>query len=337
MPAPMPLPTPPLPSARIKTRQLVLLAHLDRERSVLRAAEAVGMSQPAASKLLRELEEFLGVRLFERHARGIEPTQYGEILVRHAHSVLAEIRRAQEEVDALKQGRLHRVSIGTVVSPGAELVPMAISLLEQRHPQMIVSVEVDYSRPMVAKLLDGRLDIVIGRILDPPDAAHLHFEALAEEPHSLIARPQHPLARRRKLGVSDLVAHTWILPPDESILRERLTAMFLQHGLGLPQRIVETSSLPLITNLLRCTDMLVALPAEVVRPYCNAGMLAVLPIDLGVHMDSFGIITRRGHGLARGAAETLAALREAVAVVYGARPALAPGRRVGVRGRGRSV
>jgi DNA-binding transcriptional LysR family regulator len=318
---------PPLPSARIKTRQLVLLTHLDRERSVLRAAEAVGMSQPAASKLLRELEEFLGIRLFERHARGVEPTPYGEILVRHAHSVLAEIRRAQEEIDALKQGRLHRVSIGTVMSPGTDLVPMAVSLLEQRHPQMIVSVEMDYSRPLVAKLLEGRLDIVIGRILDPGDAAQLQFEALAEEPHRLIARPKHPLARQRKLSVGDLVEHTWIMPPAESILRERLNAMFLQHGLGLPQKIVETSSLPMITNLLRRTDMLVALPEEVVHPYCSAGMLIALPIDLGVRMDSFGIITRRGHGLARGAAQTLAALREAAVTVYGARPAPARARR----------
>jgi len=318
---------PALPNTRIKTRQLALLAHLDRERSVLRAAEAVGMSQPAASKLLRELEEFLGVPLFERHARGVEPTAYGEILVRHAHSVLSEMRRAQEEVDALKQGRLYRVSIGTVMSPGTDLVPMAISMLEQRHPQMIVSVQMDYSRTIVAKLLEGQLDIVIGRILDPGDAAGLSFEALAEEPHSLIARPQHPLAKQRRLGIDDLVEHTWIFPPAESILRERLNAMFLQRGLSLPQKIVETSSLPMITNLLRRTDMLVALPEEVVRPYCDAGMLRVLPIDLGVRMDSFGIITRRGHGLSRGAAETLAVLREAAAVVYGTPAAGARGKR----------
>ena len=320
-------PIPSLLNTRIKTRQLALLAHLDRERSVLRAAEAIGMSQPAASKLLRELEEALGVNLFERHARGVEPTPYGEILVRHAHSVLSEIRRAHEEVDALRRGHLYRVSIGTVMSPGTDLVPMAVSLLEQRHSQMIVTVEMDFSRPLVAKLLEGRLDIVIARILDPQDAARLSFEALAQEPHSLIARRQHPLAKQRRLTIEDLVEHTWILPPPPSILRERLTAMFLQRGLSLPQKIVETSSLPMITNLLRRTDMLVALPQEVVRPYCDAGMLAVLPIDLGVRMDSFGIITQRGHRLSRGAAETLAVLREAAASVYGP-PAAARTRRV---------
>jgi DNA-binding transcriptional LysR family regulator len=324
LPALPALPSP--PPTRIKTRQLALLAHLDRERSVLRAAEAIGMSQPAASKLLRELEDGLGIALFERHARGVVPTPYGDILVRHAHSVLAEVRRAHEEIDALKRGLLTRVAIGTVMSPGTDLVPMAVSMLEQRHPQMIVSVEMDFSRALVARLLEGRLDVVIGRILDPQDAARLDFEALAHEPHSLIARAKHPLARQRKLGIEDLVEHTWILPPAPSVLRERLNAMFLQRGLSLPQKIVETSSLPMITNLLRRTDMLVALPEEVVRPYCDADMLAVLPIDLGVRMDSFGIITLRGHRLSHGAAETLAVLREAAVGVYGS-PAALRGRR----------
>lgn len=306
---------------RIKTRQMLLLSHLDRERSVLRAADAAGMSQPAASKLLRELEEALGVALFERHARGVEPNAYGEILMRRAHSVLSEIRRAHEEVEALKRGERYRVAIGSVMSPGTDLLPKALSLLARRHPQMVVSVEMDTSRPMVAKLLDGQLDIVVGRILDPENAAGLAFEALAEEPHSLIARAGHPLSRRRKLRVEDLVDHAWVLPPAESILRERINAMFLQRGLPLPARIVETSSVPMITNLLRCNDMLVALPEDVVRPYCSAGMLQVLPIELNVRMDAFGIITRRGHALSRDAEEALHALREAARAVYGRRAA----------------
>lgn len=312
----MPSPRTPPAHSRIKTRQMLLLAHLDRERSVLRAADAAGMSQPAASKLLRELEEALGVALFERHARGVEPNAYGRILMRHAHSVLAEIRRAQEEVEALKRGERYRVAIGSVMSPGTELLPTALARLEQRHPQMVVSVEMDTSRPLVAKLLEGRLDIVIGRVLDPENAAGLAFEPLAEEPHSLIARAGHPLSRRRRLGVEDLVDCTWVLPPSESILRERINAMFLQRGLQLPARIVETSSVPMITNLLRRSDMLVALPEDVVRPYCDAGMLRVLPIELNVRMDAFGLITRRGHALSGDAQEALQALREAAQTVY---------------------
>jgi DNA-binding transcriptional LysR family regulator len=308
---------PPILSTRFKTRQFALLAHLDKERSVLRAAEALGMTQPAASKLLKELEDYLGVALFERHARGVVPTPYGKILVRHAHSVLSEIFRAQEEVDALKLGLFQRVSIGTVMSPCTELVPLAVSLLEKRHPNMVINVQMEFSHKLVKMLMDGQLDLAIGRILDPETASHLDFVPLSDEPHSLIARPQHPLANRDKLSMNDLVGHTWIFPPDSSILRDRLNAMFLQQGLSLPEKIVETTFLPMITSLLRQTDMLVALPKEVVRPYCDAGMLCVLPIDLGLRMDSFGIITRRGYELSPEAVKTLVALREAAETLYG--------------------
>jgi DNA-binding transcriptional LysR family regulator len=80
-------------SSRFKTRQLQLLVHLDEHRSVLHAADASHITQPAASKLLRELEETLGVELFVRHTRGVEPTWYGEILVRHAPA-LEELKHA---------------------------------------------------------------------------------------------------------------------------------------------------------------------------------------------------------------------------------------------------
>lgn len=306
--------------ARIKTRQLALLAHLDRHRSVLRAADAAGMSQPAASKLLRALEDMLGVPLFERHARGVVPTAFGEVLVQHAHTVLSELRRAQDAVDALRRGDRLRVAIGSVMSPGTDLVPQALALLAGDQPRMVVSVEIDNSRPLIAKLLDGRLDIVIGRILDPDQAAELDFEPLAEEPHSLIARTGHPLQKKRGLRVQHLADYAWVLPPADSVVRERLQAMFLQRGVAMPERIVETASVPLTTQLLRGSDMLVALPEPVVRPYCDAGMLCVLPIDLGVRIDAFGLITRRHRPHSAGCAQALDALRAVARRVYRGTP-----------------
>ena len=94
--------------SRLKTRQISLLVHLDKHRSVLKAAQAVAMTQPAASKLLREFEDALEVKLFDRHSRGIKPTWFGEILVRHARSILSEISLAQEEIAALKDGLSER-------------------------------------------------------------------------------------------------------------------------------------------------------------------------------------------------------------------------------------
>jgi len=306
--------------ASLKTRQLMLLLHLDEQRSVLRAAEAANMTQPAASKLLSEMENLLGVALFERHARGVEPTAYGELLIRRARSALSELARARDEISALRSGRLGSAAIGTVVNPGTNLVPMAINAVKRDYPDVQIRIEMDYSRPLVSKLLDGQLDIVVGRIMDPEVAGDLLFEPLADEPHSVIVRAGHPLTRRRRITHADLVAYGWIVPPAASVLRTRLDAAFLEHGLQPPQNIVETSSLPVITNLLRESDLLTALPIEAVAAYVQSRQLAALPIALGVRMQEFGIIRRRDQQLTPAAERVFQALHAAARELYAKAP-----------------
>ena len=303
-------------ASRLKTRHLLLLLHLYEQRSVVRAAEAANMTQPAASKLLAEMEDMLGVQLFERHARGVEPTWYGQVLIRRARSALSEIGRAHDEIAALRAGRMGQASIGTVVNPGTTLVPQAIASVKRDFPDILIRVEMDYSRPLVAKLLDGQLDIVIGRIMGPEGAGELEFEPLADEPHSVIVRTGHPLAERGRVNHADLVDYGWIMPPAASVLRNRLDSVFLEHGLSPPSSIVETSALPVIIHLLRHSDMLAALPAESVAPYLQTGQMQALLIDLGVRMDYFGIIRRRDQQLSPGAERVLGALRVAARQIY---------------------
>src|SRR3979490_3460918 len=99
-----------LTRSRLNARQLSLLVQLDEKRSVVHAAEAAYLTQPAASKFLTGLEDALGVALFTRHARGVEPTPYGEILVRHARGALAELRQAHQEVPASRRGLSEQLS-----------------------------------------------------------------------------------------------------------------------------------------------------------------------------------------------------------------------------------
>lgn len=303
-------------ATRLKTRHLLLLLHLYEQRSVLRAAEAANMTQPAASKLLAEMEDLLGVPLFERHARGVEPTWYGQVLIRRARSALSEIGRAQDEIAALRSGRTGQAAIGTVVNPGTNLVPQAVAALKRDFPDILIRIEMDYSRPLVAKLLDGQLDIVVGRIMGAEGSSELEFEPLADEPHSVIVRAGHPLAGRSRVSYGDLVEHGWIMPPDGSVLRSRLDAVFLEHGLVPPQNIVETTSLPVTIHLLRHSDMLTALPAESVAPYLQTGQMLVLPIALDVRMEFFGIIRRRDQLLSPGAERVLEALRQTARRLY---------------------
>jgi len=303
--------------SRLKIRQITLLAQLDEERSVLRAAKALGMTQPAASKQLKEMEDALQVQLFERHARGIVPTSSGEILVRHARSILSEIDLAQQELATLQSGLSGQASLGTVTTPAANLVPVAIQLLKQQHPGLLVNVELDHSRPLLAKLLQGQLDVLVARIPDPQTTENLQFEPLCDERHAVLIGAQHPLANKPDVKLEALLEQPWILPPPGSVLRERLAGFFMQRGLPLPANIIQTQSLPVITHLLRTSQAVAVLQYEAVQPLCESGLLAVLIQDLGLDIGCFGIVTRKGHGLSPGGRALLDCLRTAASSVYG--------------------
>ena len=303
--------------SHLKTRQLVLLVELGRQGSILHAAQAANLTQPAASKLLADLEHALGVKLFERLPRGVAPTWYGEVMIRRAGAALAELDAGHQEVMALLSGLSGRVAVGSVLTPSTTLLPAAVVALKARQPLLHVAITVDTSRPMIKQLHNGELDLVIGRVLDSESAAQLSFEPLTDEPHCLIVRAGHPLAGRSDLRLQELAQQSWILPPSGSILRDRLTALFLTAGLQQPQQAVETLSLPVVTALLLQSDMVVAQPEALVKPYLDAGLLKVLDHNLGLRMDAYGIVTRRGHQLSPGAELMLNCLRDQARVRAG--------------------
>jgi DNA-binding transcriptional LysR family regulator len=307
----------PVVRSPLKTHQLALLVHLDEERRLARAAEVVGLTQPAASKLLRQIETTLDVKIFERHARGLVPTCYGEILIRHARLALSELRLAHEEIAALRSGRSGKAAVGTITDPGTTLVPLAIARVKERHPDTLIQVDIGSSRELVRRLLEGHLDMAVARLLDAETADELSYEPLAaDEPHAVIASAKHPLVGRADVELEDLIEQPWVLPPPGSLVRDRLTAMFLQEGLPQPSNIVEASSLPVIAMLLMQSNMVVAMPETAVRSYCDAGMLAVLVRNLPLGVGGFGLITRRNSKLAPAAQLMLEALRELGALMY---------------------
>lgn len=306
--------------SHLKMRHLILLVELGRHASIVTAARAARLTQPAASRLISDLEHVLGVQLFERMARGVQPTWSGKLLIRRAGLALAEMDAAHVEIAQLLSGLGGKVQIGSVLTPAADLLPGAIKLFKSRHRGANVVVDLGTSKEMVERLLDGQLDIVLGRILDSEQAPLLDFAPITDEVHRLIVRPGHPLCAQAGLELPDLVGQSWIVPPAGSILRDRLSALFLSAGLEPPAETVETLAIPLIVALVKDTDMLVALPAALVQAYLDSGQLVALPVDLGLRMDAYGIVTRRGHVLSPGAQGMLDALRETVAMHFHASP-----------------
>jgi DNA-binding transcriptional LysR family regulator len=304
-------------TSHVKLRQLRLLSQLKESGSLLEAADALGMSQSAASKLLSGLEEEVGVPLFERHARGVMPTPYGEIFVRRAQAALQELTRAAEEISNYRSGARVPVSIGSLLSPSATYLPIAILRLAREAPELLINVEIDTSRHLIEGLSEGHYDLIVARVRDASREPELAFEPLVAEPFRVIARRQHPLARKRGLGLEDLARYTWILPPVGSDLRARVDALYVQNGLPVLTSVVETVSLPVMMGVLLNSDALVLLPEEFAKPFCAAGLWSNLQIDVGVRAENYGIITRRHHSAAPQVRRIAKVFREAAVAVWG--------------------
>ncbi|NIE63288.1 LysR family transcriptional regulator [Burkholderia sp. Ax-1719] len=314
---------------RLKTRQLLLVVALAEEGNIHRAAAALNMTQPAASRLLRELEEMLGALLFERMPRGMKPTLYGDALIRHARAVLGSLDQAQEELTALKAGRLGHVAVGAITSPGVRVLPAAVAAVKRTHANMRISVEIDASNALLEHLAQDKLDVVLGRLSAEHDKLALRYEALTGEPVCAVVRPGHPLFSasadaaddaEKPLTLADVARATWVVPPVASVLRHRFELMFQRASLAPPSNVVETPALLFITRVLEQSDMIAVLTGDVARYYAAHGMVAILPLPMDCQMDDFGIITRADKLLSPAAEVMIEALRAVSAEVYGATP-----------------
>ena len=149
---------------KFRLRHVELIAELYDCRSILKASRRLSLTQPTVTKSLQDVESTLGVRLFERSNRGLEPTAYGEIFARHAKIVLAQLRHAAEELESLRAGYSGRVTVGTLLAASASILPDAIALLKKQRPGVAISVVVGTYDILMPSLLVGDLDMVLGRL-----------------------------------------------------------------------------------------------------------------------------------------------------------------------------
>ncbi len=303
--------------ARLKTRQLLLLVTLAEEGNIHRAARVLSITQPAASKLLKDLEDALEVPLFERLPRGMRPTWYGETMIRHARMALASLNQANDEITALKTGHFGQVMVGAITSPGLKLLPAAVAQVKLAHPSLRISLEVESSPVLLERLEQGKLDIAVARLLAGQDQANLRYQPLTGETVCAITRPGHPLLSKVDLGLHDIHDADWIVPLRGSVLRHRFDLMFQQAGLPLPVNTVETASLLFITRMLQQSDMLAVMAADVAEYYASFGMVTALPLALPCNMDGFGLVTRSDRLLSPAAQVMMQALKQCSLTQYG--------------------
>lgn len=190
------------------------------------------------------------------------------------------------------------------------LLPFAVARVKAAHPGIRISMEVENSNVLLERLAQGKLDFVVARLSAEHDKLALRYESLADEPVCTVARRGHPLLECAFLALDDIKDAAWIVPPVASVLRHRFDLMFQRASFAPPSNVVETSAIMFVTRLLEKSDMLAVLAADVAHYYANAGMVAVLPIDMPCTMDDFGIITRNDRLLTPAASLLADAVRD---------------------------
>lgn len=276
----------------LKPRHLQLLVALDDIRHLGKVAASINVSQPAVSKTLGELERGLGLRLFERTARGVIPTAYGQCLIQHARVMLGELAQTRDDLQGLASGGSGSIRVGVLATAALELLPRALAAFKATQPGVFVLVREGIVETLLPELWLGNLDLIVGR-LPQGGAQGLGEKTLMEEGVSVVTGRHHPLVRRKRLRWSDLKAYPWVLPPVNTLLREPLERLFQEHSLALPANRIETLSVHVIRSYLHHTQAIAALAADVSRYYESLGLLAVLPLALPNLVRPVGIIWNR--------------------------------------------
>lgn len=266
--------------ANLKLRHLQLLVALDDLRHVGRVAAHLNVTQPAVSKMLAAVEQGMGVPLFERTARGLEPTEHGVCLIRHAREILGQLADAHAELTDISEGRLTRVSLGVLPSTAAALVPQLVARLEAEPGDVAISVREGTMDTLLPVLRAGELDLVVGLLPERRLGVEFATELLYNDPTVTVVRHGHPLAGAAAPAWDQLAGFPLVLPPEGSLIRGTIDNFMAENQVRLSRRHLESVSTLTIVGVLQRTDSIGFLPRELARHFEAQGVLAVLPLEL---------------------------------------------------------
>jgi DNA-binding transcriptional LysR family regulator len=263
----------------IDARSLRYFAEIVSTGSVSRAAEALGISQPALSKCIRELEAQLRVKLLDRTARGVSPTLFGRTLYLRATSVTAEISRAQAEIRALAEAGTELVSVGVLPSQTHWLPEAALTLLKSR-PRIRLRIIERARGDLMSGLLRSEFDLIISVIRAGHVPPHVSSQVLFHDRPSIILRKSHPLARDSKTRLRSLGQYPWIVPPVGSERWDDLDQALRLAGIAWPPKtIVECHSNAFLKSMVVQSDCVGLLPNDAPTAEEQAGLLKAIRLE----------------------------------------------------------
>jgi DNA-binding transcriptional LysR family regulator len=276
--------------ARLRLRHLKLVDALALHSHLGRAADAVHISQPAATQMLRELEEMIGVALFERHARGMRITEAGRLLALHARMAVDALRVVADGLVALAAQELRPLRIGAIEAAVASVLQPALPDLQARHPALRLFIEEGNIERLSAGLRGGAFDLVLLRRPARLEEGQC-FVPLRTDRMVVITGPRHPAAQRKRLRLRDLADSRWILPPAHYAVREALDAAWAREPQKPREHTMQTLSPQLLRSILAQPDVVAPVPRTVLDRIDRS---AVVELKLPMHapIEPLGMLYR---------------------------------------------
>ena len=279
-------------TSRLKVRQLTLLQSIHRHRSLNRVAAEIGLSQPAITKALREVEDIFSFQLFERSNRGLLPTAMGEAVLAHAERWMAELESSTRALAAVHAGLRGRMRLGFTHYVPQALLSAAVEHCLGREPQIAMLAREGTTDELVAAIVARELDCAIGRSFDGESSEIVQHAIYQQEPCLLVSAKSFKRLSRGGLDWALLAQLNWILPPPNTPMRRTFNTIFVGAGVQPPAPLLETLSLRSIETVLRMdANAVTILPTDVASDFVNGGFGAVLPYKLAWNLPPVSFFT----------------------------------------------
>ena len=278
----------------VKFRHLTTFLEVARQKSVGKAADILAVTQPAVTRTIRELEEAIGVPVFEKEGRGIKLTHFGEIFLRHAGESVASVKRGMDAVTLVQKNQGPPLKIGALPTASATFMPEAVSHFMKMETGSPVTVVTGENRWLLEALRVGDLDVVVGRMASPEQMQGLLFEPLYTEEVVFVVREGHPISSGNAFSFEKFDPYLVLMPTRRSIIRPLVDRLLLTHGISTPAKAIETVSDSFGRAMVARHDAIWIISKGVVAAELASGAFVRLDVDMTETQGAVGITTRLG-------------------------------------------
>jgi DNA-binding transcriptional LysR family regulator len=279
---------------RIRLRDLHIVMAVAEAGSMAKAAQRLAISHPVVSKTISDLEQTLKIKLFDRTAQGVEPTNYGQALLKCGVNVFDEMRQGLKQIEYLIDPTSGELAVGCPEIMNAGIVPVISERFLQQYPRVQLRVvHADIALGQFDPLRERKVELLIGRLPEPFVEEDLVSEPLIQEPFVAVAGAGSPWAGRRRVELAEMIGESWVLPPPDSTPGTIIAGIFKAEGLQPPRANVATLSVQLTTTLIASSKFVGILPNSVARFGARRIGMKILPVKIPATRYSIAIITVR--------------------------------------------